>query len=112
MQDNQNDVNTFVHLLVLPYAGSKGEKLIKSMKNSLKCVLPENVTTRVIYFGTRLSSKFKKIKDKTVKEHQHDIVIILNVQKVSAQKTILEKMHKGCQKEYLTIIGLTLKLSF
>ena len=37
-------------------------------------VLPENVTTRVTYSGTRLSSKFTKIKDKTVKEHQHDIV--------------------------------------
>ena len=41
------------------------------MKNSLKCMLTENVTTTVIYLGTRLSSKFKKIKDKTVKEHQH-----------------------------------------
>ena len=37
-------------------------------------VLPENVTTRVTYSGTRLSSKFTKIKDKTVKEHQHNIV--------------------------------------
>ena len=34
----------------------------------------ENVTTRVTYSGTRLSSKSTKIKDKTVKEHQHDIV--------------------------------------
>ena len=44
------------------------------MKNSLKCVLPENVTTRVTYSGTRLTRKFTKIKDKTVKEHQHNIV--------------------------------------
>ena len=57
--------------MVLP-SGSKVEKLMKSMKNSLKFVLPENVSTRVIYCGTRLSSKFVKIKDKT--EHQHDIV--------------------------------------
>ena len=41
------------------------------MKNSLKCMLTENIITRVIYLGTRLSSKFKKIKDETVKEHQH-----------------------------------------
>ena len=74
------------------------------MKNSLKYVLPGNVTTRVIYLGTRLSSKFAKIKDKTVKEHQHDIVYYINVQKISTQKTILEKRHKDCQKEYLTII--------
>ena len=37
------------------------------MKNNLKYVLPENVTTRVTYSGTRLSSKFTKIKDKTCK---------------------------------------------
>ena len=30
-QENQNDVNTTAHLLVLPYAGSKSEKLVKSM---------------------------------------------------------------------------------
>ena len=45
------------------------------MKNSLKCVFPENVATSVTYSGTRLSSKFSKIKDKkNVNEHQHDIV--------------------------------------
>ena len=31
-------------------------------------MLPENVTTRVTYSGTRLSSKFTKLKDKTVKK--------------------------------------------
>ena len=74
IQDNQNDVNKTAHLLVLPYAGWKGEKLIKSMKNSLKCVLADHVTTRVTYSGTKLGSKFTKIKDKTIKEHQHDVV--------------------------------------
>ena len=33
-QENQNDDNTTAHPLILPYAGSKGEKLIRSMKNS------------------------------------------------------------------------------
>ena len=51
IQDNQNEVNKTPHLLVLSYAGSKGEKIIKSMKNSLKYVLPEKVTTRVTYSG-------------------------------------------------------------
>ena len=32
------------------------------------------------------------------------LFIMLNVQKVSAQKTILEKRHKDCQKEYLIIM--------
>ena len=53
------------------------------MKNSIKCVLPENITTRVRHSGTRLSSKFTKIKDKSVKEHQHDIVY--NVKRLESQ---------------------------
>ena len=73
-QDKQNDVNKTAHLLVLPYAGLKDEKLIKSMKNCLKCVLPENVTTRVTYSGTRLSSEFTMIKYETVNKHHYDIV--------------------------------------
>ena len=74
IQDNQNDVTKTTYLSVSPYAGLKGEKLIKSMKNSLKYVLSESVTTRVTYSGTRLSSRFTKIKDKTVKENEHDTV--------------------------------------
>lgn len=38
MQENQNDVNKIVHVLVVTHSGSKDEKLIKSLKNSLKCV--------------------------------------------------------------------------
>ena len=42
IQDNQNDVNKTVHLLVLPYARSKGEKLIKSM-NKLQWKIVSNM---------------------------------------------------------------------
>ena len=52
------------------------------MKNSLKCVSPKSVITRLTCSGTRLNSKFTKIML---------LLITLNVQKVSAQKTILEK---------------------
>ena len=44
------------------------------MKNSLKCEIPTNVTIRVTYSGAILYSKFTNIKNKTVKEHQNDIV--------------------------------------
>ena len=55
IKENQNNNNKTAHLLVLLYAGSKGEKLIKSMKNSLKDMLPENITTRVTHSRTRLT---------------------------------------------------------
>ena len=74
IEENQNGFNKTAHLLVLRYAGSKGEKLIRSMKNSLKCEIPTNVTIRVTYSGAILYSKFTNIKNKTVKEHQNDIV--------------------------------------
>ena len=110
IQENQNDFNKTAHLLVLPYAGSKGEKLIKSMKNSLKCVLPQNVITRVTYSGTRLCSKFIKRKYKTIKEHQHDIVYYVKYPESQCSETILEKRHEGYQKEYLTIMVEMLNL--
>ena len=49
MQENKNDHNKTTHLLILPHAGSKGEKRIRSIKNSLKCVLPDNISVRVTY---------------------------------------------------------------
>ena len=85
----------------MPYAGSKGEKLIKSMKNSLKCVLPENFTARVRYLGTRLSSKFTKIKDKTVKEHQHDIVYYVKCPESQCSKDYTEGMARRLSERVL-----------
>ena len=41
------------------------------MQNSLKLLLPENISTRSEYDGTKLSSKFTRTKDQTLKEHQH-----------------------------------------
>ena len=61
------------HLLVLPYAGNKGEKILKSMNKFSTRVLPCNVKTCTAYSGTKLSSKFQ-LEDQTKKEHQHDAI--------------------------------------
>ena len=92
--EDSNIRSLMFKVLVLPYTGSKDEKLIKSMKNSLKCVLTENVTTRITYSGTRLSIKFTKIKDKTVKERQHDLVYY-----VMSRKSVLRRLcWRNCTK--------------
>lgn len=58
--------------LMLPYQGKQGENLIKSVKNVLKNIeTPQEL--QVIYTGTKLSTQFK-IKDRTKKIHQHDLV--------------------------------------
>ena len=59
--------------LILPYAGPKGDSIIKTMKNSLKRVLPDNVKTRVTYSRQKLSTKLQ-IKDKTKDQHKHGLV--------------------------------------
>ena len=62
-----------MYSLILPYAGPKGNSIIKAMNNSLKRILPDNVKTRVTYTGQKLSTKLQ-IKDKTKDRHKHDLV--------------------------------------
>ena len=61
------------HLLVLPYAGNKGETILKSINKFSSRVLPCNVKTCIIYSRTKLSSRFQ-LKDQTKKDHWHDVV--------------------------------------
>ena len=66
-----------MYSLILPYVGPKGNSIIKAMKNSLKRILPDNVTydkimTRVTYSGQKLSTKLQ-IKGKTKDQHKHDL---------------------------------------
>ena len=62
-----------MYSLILPYAGHKGNTIIKTMNNSLKRILPNNVKTRVTYTGQKLGTKFQN-KDKTKDQHKHDLV--------------------------------------
>ena len=57
----------------MPYAGPKGNTIIKTINNSLKRILPDNVETRVTYTGQKFDTKFQN-KDKTKDQHKHDLV--------------------------------------
>ena len=55
-----------MYSLILPYAGTKGNTIMKTMDNSLKRILPSNVKTRVPYTGQKLGTSSRlKIKQKT-----------------------------------------------
>ena len=45
------------HLLMLPYKGKVGETTLKSLRNTLKSVIPTNSTCKIIYTGTKVSFK-------------------------------------------------------
>ena len=66
-----NDLNC--HFLVLPYQGHNGGFLIKSIKKSLKTLLPDNVKTDLAFQGKQVSCCFN-IKDKTEFRHKHHLV--------------------------------------
>ena len=61
------------HLLVLPYAGNKRKKILKSINKFSTRILSCNVKICTAYSGTKLCSKFQ-LKDHTKKDHQHDVV--------------------------------------
>ena len=76
-----------MHSLILPYTGLKDNTIIKTMNNSLKRFLPDNVKTRVTYTGKKLvpSSRLKiihKIKTNTI------LFITVNVQNQLVKKII------------------------
>ena len=76
INETTNNEQYKLHLLVLPYAGNKGEKILKSMNKFSTRVLPCNVKTCTVYSGTKLSSKFQ-LKYQTKKDHKHDVVYYL-----------------------------------
>ena len=76
-----------MYSLILPYAGPKGNTIIKTMNNSLKRILPDNVKTRVTYTGQKLGTKFQN-KDKTKDQHKHDLVYY-------------SKCPETCKEDYL-----------
>ena len=51
------------HLLMLSYKGKVGEITLKSLRNTLKSIIPANNTYKIIYTGTKVSSNLtSKIK--------------------------------------------------
>ena len=82
-----------MYYLILPYAGPKADSIIKTMKNSLKRVLPDNVKTRVTYSGQKLSTKLQ-IKDKTKDQHKHNLVYYSKCPEPNCNEDYLGKTGK------------------
>ena len=58
-------------MLLLPYQGEKGLHLTKSLKRTLKSLLPNAVKANIGFTGKKLSTYFQ-IKDQTKFEHKHE----------------------------------------
>ena len=60
-------------MLKVPYAGEKGETILKDLKNTLETNLPENIKCRVVQTGTKLSQNFN-VKDKVNEKHLSNFI--------------------------------------
>ena len=71
--NEERNSNVKNHLLVLPYKGSAIMHIISSVRKQVNRALPDDVKMIVSYTGKTLSTCFN-VKDKTVFNHEHDIV--------------------------------------
>ena len=60
-------------LIVLPYAGLKGEQIGKEIKTVIRKMFPEKMVAKVAYRSKKLGSRFN-IKDKNPKKHENNLV--------------------------------------
>ena len=72
MSDDAADEQKLL-MLKVPYAGEKGETIIKDLNTTLKRNLPENIHCRIVQTGTKLSKNFK-VKDKVDGKHLSNFV--------------------------------------
>ena len=65
--------NEQILMMKVPYAGEKGESLIRRLKTTFKHNLPENIKCRVVQTGTKISKNFN-IKDKIDGQHLSNFI--------------------------------------
>ena len=96
-------------MIKVPYAGEKGETLIKTLHTTLKRNLPDNQEVRIVQTGTKLS-KYFNIKDKVDAKHQSNVIYYRDctnkkcrkgdyVGETSRRRTIRTGQHAGKDKQ-------------
>ena len=75
---------------MLPYKGEVGKTTPKSLRNTLKSVIPTNKTCKIIYTGTKLASKFN-INGEISKKQKHDLITKPNVPILTVMRHIKKR---------------------
>ena len=103
-----NATEPTVLTMTVPYAGEKGEKMIKDLKKELKRNLPETQDYRIVQTGTKLSSRFN-VKDKVNEKHLSNFVYYRKctnkkckddyIGETGRRKVVRNKDHGGHDKQ-------------
>ena len=67
------------------------------MKKRFRNLLTQCMVPKVVFTGSKLSSKFQ-VKDRTIFSHNHDIIYHGNCPENGFPETILEKLSEEFQK--------------
>ena len=60
---------------MIPYQRGKVKQIIKSVRKTIKSLLPSNIKVQVCLIGNKLSSRYN-IKGKTKFEYRHDVIYL------------------------------------
>ena len=101
-----NDITNTTHMLVLPYKGERGQRIIKSINKAVKKILPQNHVTQNVYKSKKLGSCFN-IKDFTKLEQQHDLTYFTQCPGVNCNETYLGKTARRLQERSLSMVEKT-----
>ena len=73
VEEEEGEGDLCTPYICLPYKGSEGDKVVKSLKNTLLTVLPKKIEPRFVYKGTKIGSFFS-VKDKVGRSHRSNLV--------------------------------------
>ena len=92
------------HRLILPYKGTNGQKIIKSLNNYVKRLLPQNHTAQHVYISRKLGSAFD-IKDQTKLVHKHDLTYLVKCPENTCSETYLGKTARRLNERIMEHAG-------
>ena len=100
---NNESIST-THRLILPYKGEQGQKIIKSLNNYIKRLLPQNHKTQHVYISRKLGSAFD-IKDQTKLVHKHDLKYLVKCPENTCSETCLGKTARILKERIMEHAG-------
>ena len=96
--------NNKLHSLILLYAGPKSKHIIKSIKNNMQWILPNNAKTRFTYTARKLGTKFQ-IKDLPKDQHERDLVYYSKCSEPNSDKDCLGETRRRIIERIADLCG-------
>ena len=80
-------------MLCLPYQGKQWETTVPSLARTLHKIIGDKVETKVVFNSTKLFNSFY-VKDKTLKEHENNVVYKLQCPQENCYKTYIGETRR------------------